>query len=63
MDLLLTLIVLLVVVGLAYWALHRLATAFGIPAPIVTVIDVILVVIVVFYLLRIFGVGGRLALP
>lgn len=51
MELLVTLLVVLVVAGLAYWAVHRLAAAFGIPAPIVAVIDVALVVIVVLYLL------------
>lgn len=51
MDLLIALIVVLVVVGLACWAVHRLAGAFGIPAPIVAGIDVALVIIVVLYLL------------
>ena len=62
MDLLLTLLVLLIVVGLIYWCVHRVAAGFGIPAPIVTVIDVVLVIIVVVYLLRLFGLTGRLSL-
>lgn len=52
MSLLISLLVVLIIVGLAYWAVHRLAGAFGIPAPIVTVIDVALVIIVVLYLVR-----------
>lgn len=59
-DLLITLIVLVIVLGLIYWAVHRLAAAFGVPAPIVTIIDVLLVVIAVFYLLNVFGLFGRL---
>lgn len=56
-DILLTLLVVLIVLGLIYWAVHRLAQAFGIPAPIVTVVDVILVVLLVVYLLRTFLPG------
>lgn len=52
MDLLITLVVFLIVLGLIYWAAHRIAGVFGIPAPIVTIIDVILVIIGVLYLLR-----------
>ncbi len=62
LNLLLTLLVLLVVLGVVYWAVHRLAAAFGIPAPIVTVVDVVLVIIGVFYVLSIFGVLDRLRL-
>lgn len=54
------LLVVLILVGLVYWAIHRIAGAFGIPAPIVTVIDVLLVVIVVLYLIRTFLGGGAL---
>lgn len=61
LELLLTLIVVLVVLGLIYWVTHRLAGAFGIPAPIVAVIDVVLVVIFILYLLKLFGLTDRLA--
>lgn len=53
MDLL-GLIVFLVVIGLAFWVVRTLSGTLGIPAPIVTVIQVILVVIVVLYLLSAF---------
>jgi hypothetical protein len=62
MDLLLSLLVLLIVAGLIYWAAHRLGAAFGIPGIILTIIDVLLVIVVVFYLLRLLGLMGRLSL-
>jgi hypothetical protein len=49
------LIVVLVLVGLAFWVIRQLSGAFGIPQPIVTVIYVILVVLVVLWLLSAFG--------
>lgn len=61
MGLLISLVIVLIVIGLAFWILHTLAGTFGIPAPIVTVIDVILVVIVVVYLLSLLS-GGLPAL-
>ena len=60
MELLIGLIVLLIVLGVLYWAGHRIAAGFGIPAPVVAVFDVILVLIGVFWLLRIFGLIGRI---
>jgi hypothetical protein len=52
------LIVVLILLGLAFWAIGQLAGAFGIPAPIVTMLHVLLVVIFVLYLLRWIGVVG-----
>ena len=54
------LLVAVVILGLIYWAVHRLAAAFGLPAPVVVIIDVVLVVIFVLYLLQVLGVysGG-----
>jgi len=54
MDLL-SLLVLLIIIGLVFWAVRALAGAFAIPAPIVTVVYVILVVVVVLYLLQMIG--------
>jgi len=51
-TMLISLLVVFIILGLAYWAIHRLAAAFGIPAPIIAVIDVILVIIAVLYLIR-----------
>ena len=62
LSLLLTLIVLIVVLGLTYWAVHRLAAAFGVPSPVVALIDVLLVVIFVIVVLNAFGLLGRLGL-
>jgi hypothetical protein len=57
---LISLLVLLVVLGLVYWCAHRLATAFGLPAPIIVLIDVVIVIVAVVLLLRILGleIGG-----
>jgi hypothetical protein len=50
-SLLVSLLVLLVVGSLIYWAVHRIEAAFGVPGPIVAVVDVILVIILVLVLL------------
>jgi len=60
MELLLTLVVVIVVLGLAYWAVHRIVEAFGLPAPVLTLADVVLVIAGVLYLLKVFGLAGRL---
>jgi hypothetical protein len=52
---LLDLLVFLIVIGVMFWAIGQWAGAFNIPAPIVTVIQVFLVIFVVLYLLQ--GVG------
>lgn len=52
------LLVFLIIIGLAFWAVRTLSGAFGIPAPIVTVIYVVLVIFVVVYLLQILQGGG-----
>lgn len=62
MDLILSLIVVIIALGLLYWAAHRLASAFGLAPPIVAVLDVLLVIIAVLLLLRLFGLGSRLGL-
>lgn len=55
-----SLVVLLIVIGLLFWVVATLGATFGIPAPIITVIHVLLVIIVVLGLLRAFGLwtGG-----
>lgn len=50
-SIVLTLLVILIVAGLLFWAVNKLSAAFGIPEPIKTVIIVILVIIVVLLLL------------
>lgn len=57
---LISLFVVLVFIGLVFWAVKQLSGVFGIPAPVVTVIHVILVIVVVLYLLQAFGLwnGG-----
>lgn len=56
----LSLIVLVILLALAYWAVHRIATAFSLPPPIVAVLDVILVILAVVGLL---GWIGRIPAP
>jgi hypothetical protein len=60
---LLTVLTVLVIAALLYWVVHKLAATFGIPAQIVTVIDIILVVLVVIWLLQTLGMLGRTVLP
>lgn len=63
-NLLVTLIVLLILVGLVFWAVKRLGAAFEIPAPVLTVIQVAIVVIVVLALVAmLFGGGSSFSLP
>ena len=50
------LLVMLIVIGLVFWAVRALLGAFGIGDPIATVVYVLLVVVVVLYLLG--AVGG-----
>ena len=54
------LMVFLIVVGLIFWSLNALSGAFGIPAPIITVLHVVLVIVVVLGLLQLLGLwsGG-----
>ncbi len=54
-----SLVVFLIVIGCVFWAVKALSGAFGIPAPIVVVIQVIVVLIAVVWLLQMVGfVGG-----
>jgi hypothetical protein len=54
------LLVVLIILSLIYWAVHKIAGAFGLPAPIVVIIDVVLVIVFVLYLLQVLGLwaGG-----
>jgi hypothetical protein len=63
LSLLIGVVVALLVLCLLYWAVHKIAGAFGLPAQIVVIIDVAIVVIGVLYLVRLlFGadLGGAL---
>jgi len=51
------LLVVILFLSLIYWAVHQLAGAFGLPAPVVVVVDVILVIAFVLYILKFFGVA------
>jgi uncharacterized membrane protein YwzB len=49
-------LVFLIIIGVAFWAIGELSGALNIPAPIVTVLRVLLVVLVVAYMLQGLGV-------
>jgi len=51
------LLIALVIIGVIFWAVRALIGAFGIPDPIATVIYVILVLIILFWILGQLGVG------
>lgn len=51
LSLLLALLVLLIIAGLIFWAVNKLSAAFGIPVPIVAVVQVGLVIILVLLFL------------
>ena len=55
MSVLLSLLIVFVVFLLIYWAVHKLAAAFGAPGLVTTVFDVALVVGFVLYSLSAFG--------
>jgi hypothetical protein len=60
MPLLVALLVVFIVALLIYWAGHRIGDAFGAPAQIMVIFDVILVVVVVLWLL---GAVGWVRVP
>ncbi len=51
LDLLLTLVVVLIIGGLLFWAVNKLSGAFGLPPPVVAVIQVVLVIVFVLLVL------------
>ncbi len=55
MDLILGLFVLIIVLGVVFWGTNQLLSAFAVPAPIATVIKVLLVVVCLFVVLNFFG--------
>lgn len=62
LTLLISLLVILVIGGLCYWALTQIASAFGLPPQVVVLLQVALVIILVILLLAQFS-GVRIALP
>lgn len=61
MPLLLEVLVMLVLVGVAYWAMHYAAASFGLPAQVITVVDIVLVVVTVIWLIRLLGLWPAVA--
>jgi hypothetical protein len=51
----LSLLVALILMGVAFWAIKTLASTFGIPAQVVVVIQVLLVVLCVLWILGALG--------
>jgi hypothetical protein len=54
------LLVVLIVIGLLWWAINALLGAFGVGNPIATVVKVLFVVIVVLWLVSALGYGTGL---
>lgn len=61
-TLLILVVVALIVLGVAFWAVRALAPALNIPEPIPTVILVVIVLIVLVWLLSRSGLLGRAGL-
>lgn len=58
MNLLISLVVFLIVIGIIFWATRAISSAFKIPAPIEVTVQVILVIIALIWLLQFFGRAG-----
>lgn len=52
---LISLLVIVILLLLIYWAIHRVADALGAPPIVLTLLDVVLVVVFVLYLLQFLG--------
>ena len=55
LSLVISVFVMLVLVAVVYWAVHKVAGAFGLPSQLVVVADVFLVALAVFYALSMLG--------
>lgn len=51
----LALLVVLILFGLVWWATMAIGGAFGLPAPILVIVQVVLVIVMVLVLLQILG--------
>lgn len=47
----------LVIICLVFWAARAICSAFGIGEPITTIVNVVLVIFVIFWLLSLLGAG------
>ena len=59
---LISLLILLIVIGVVFWAARKIMGAFGIGDPINTVVLVLLVIVCLIAVLNFFGYGGPLQL-
>lgn len=57
---LLGLLLLLIVLGVVFWAARALMAAFAVPPQIQTVVTVLLVIVALVYVLNAFGLTGNL---
>jgi len=55
-------LIVLIIIGVVFWAARALIGAFGIPDPIATVVYVILVLLALVWILNQFGYGPALRL-
>lgn len=61
LDMIFALFLVFALLALVYWATHRWAAATGIPAPILTAVDLTLVGVFVLVLLRVTGIWSRVS--
>lgn len=57
-----SILVAVLVLCVLWWALTSLAAAFGLPAQIVVVLQIILVILALIWILGVFGVGPGIGL-
>lgn len=60
MDLLLTFAIVILVLAVLYWAVHRIAGAFGLPPQVLVIFDVLLVGVFIVWALSALGLLNRL---
>ena len=60
-GILFTLILIFVIAGAGYWAVSRIGEAFGLPAPLIVVAQVVIVLVALWLLLERTGLAARLS--
>ena len=56
LHMLLLLVVAVLIAGIGYWAVTQLGRAFGLPAPVVVVAQVLIVIVAVVYIVQRAGI-------
>ena len=56
-SIIIAILVAIIVAGVAYWAIGQLGAAFSLPAPIITVAQVVVVILALVWIVQRFGVA------